>query len=403
MTYLNKIQTYPADVAALDAFGRARVSLPTTLFNGKLIHDAMPQLWDDQQISGTATSTYNANQASVTLHVNAATAGHRVRQTFQHFNYQPGKSLMVLMTFVLGAGESGITKRVGYGDENNGLFLESENGAIQFNRRTNTSGSPVENTVDQSLWNVDKFDGNGPSGVTLDFTKTQILLIDLEWLGAGRVRFGFIVNGQIYYAHEMNHANSLTLVYMSIPNLHVRYELINNGSGGANDLVCICSTVMTEGAATDILGFPRGVQSSITLQNLQLSTIYALIGVRLKSAYHHSGLEFADASWVSDNASSQLFQSFLILNPTVASEPSFTSLTDSCVEYYQGAIGNTVTGGYVMYAGISNGQQVLQIPRASLLRFGSSISGTRDRLIVAVQPLTNNMEVYATLNWRELI
>jgi hypothetical protein len=397
MSYLSRIETSPADTGAIDAFGRVRVSVPTTLFNGKLIHDAMPQLWDDQQISGTATSTYNTDQASVTLHVNAATAGRRVRQTYQHFNYQ-----MVLMTFVLGDGESGILKRVGYGDNDNGLFLEDENGAIQFNRRTNTSGSPVENTVARALWNVDKMDGTGPSGVTLDFTKTQILQIDLEWLGAGRVRFGFVVDGKIYYAHEMNHANNVDLVYMSVPNNHLRYEIINNGSGGASDLVCICSTVMSEGSGTESIGVPRGVHSSTTLQNLQLNNIYALIGVRLKSTHHHAGLEFIQASWISDNLSQQLYRTFVLLNPTVASEPVFSAVSDSPVEYYQGAIGNTCTGGYTIFAGISNGQQVLQIDSSSSVRFGSSIAGTHDRLIVAVQPLTNNMEVYAALNWREL-
>ena len=85
-----------SDSASIDAFARLRVSNPYTIFDSKQIHDNLPRRWDDQEISGSGTtSTYNTNEASTTIAVSSLTAGRRVRQTFMRFNYMPGKSTMV--------------------------------------------------------------------------------------------------------------------------------------------------------------------------------------------------------------------------------------------------------------------------------------------------------------------
>ena len=109
---------------ARDAFQRVRMSSPVTVFDSKTLSDNLPLIYDDQQTSGSGTtSTFSANRASVTLAVSASTAGTRVRQTFQRFNYQPGKSQLVLITGIIGTGSSGITKRFGLFDDSNGLFF----------------------------------------------------------------------------------------------------------------------------------------------------------------------------------------------------------------------------------------------------------------------------------------
>lgn len=40
----------------------------------------------------------------------------RVRQTFKRFNYQPGKSQLIIRTEILGVSNTGITKRLGLFD-----------------------------------------------------------------------------------------------------------------------------------------------------------------------------------------------------------------------------------------------------------------------------------------------
>lgn len=163
------------------------------------------------------------------MSVGATTAGVRARQTRMRFNYQPGKGQEVILTGVFGAGQAGITKRIGYFDTNNGLFFQLSGTTLSVVRRTSTSGSPVDNVVTQANWNIDKLDGTGASGVTLDLTKTQIMIIEFEWLGVGRVRYGFDIDGKIIFVHQLFNANNLTEVYISTPNLPVKYEIANDG------------------------------------------------------------------------------------------------------------------------------------------------------------------------------
>jgi len=114
-----------------DAFGRLRTSTPTTIFDSKQIFNNQSLQWDDQQTSGAGTtSTWTASAASSVMAISATTAGTRVRQTFRRFNYFPGKSQLVLATGVLAksGGGTGITRRFGLFDENNGFFLADEQG-----------------------------------------------------------------------------------------------------------------------------------------------------------------------------------------------------------------------------------------------------------------------------------
>jgi hypothetical protein len=223
-------------LGAVDAFGRQRVSNPETICDYKFLLDNQPLFWDDAQVSGAGTSSlFNTDQASVSISVSANTAGSRVRQALRSSNYRSGKSQQILATFCMNAAAVGITQRVGYFDNDNGLFFERAGTSLRFVRRTKTSGIIVDNQIDQTNWNIDKFDGTGPSGVVLDASKAQLLIIDFEWLGVGSVRFGFIIAGTVYYAHRFDAANILTLVYMGIPNLPLRYEISNDGTGSNAD------------------------------------------------------------------------------------------------------------------------------------------------------------------------
>jgi hypothetical protein len=146
------------------------------------------------------------------------TVGSRiVRQSKRYITYQPGKSLLVFMTGVLHtAVNTGITARMGFFDNHadktidsggNGIFVEYSGGNYYLVLRSYVTGSQVDTKILKSAWNLDKMDGSGPSSITMDFTKAQILAIDLEWLGVGRVRVGFVIGGSIYYVHEFLHAN----------------------------------------------------------------------------------------------------------------------------------------------------------------------------------------------------
>lgn len=388
-------------LAAADSFGRSRVSSPQTIFDSKQIFDNQPLFWDDQEVSGSGTgSTHDVDRASSDLTVSATTAGNRVRQTFQSFNYQPGKSMLVFMTFVLGAKSSGITRTIGMVNDDNGYFLQQTGADLVFGLRSSVSGSPVDTTVAQASWNIDTMDGSGSSGFTLDETKSQILVFDLEWLGVGSVRFGFVVNGQVVYCHQFNNANVLDSVYMSSPNLPLRYEIDNDGSGSASGLEAICASVIIEGGQ-DIAGISRPISTGATALSATASgTLYALLGIRLKTTHINSTVDVSGGSIIC--TTNDDYEWILILNPSVAGTFTYADLdSNSYIQFAAGVTANTVSGGTPVAGGFGVQQSLTATPLSIIRKLGASISGTRDTLVLCVRPLSANATFVGSMSIKE--
>lgn len=237
------------DSPNLDAFGRLRVGVPHVEFTSKQLYDGDVHSFETATSGGSSSVAYRTLESSSRLTAGTGATDYAVRQTKKHFVYVPGNSLRIEATFVMiAAPTANCSKLVGYFQGDDGIFLEWTSTAINAVLRTSTSGSPVDETVAQANWNVDKLDGTGKSGVTIDLTKLQILFIDMQWLGGGRARFGFNVNGRLITAHEFKSANVKTLVYMKTPNLPVRWEVVNSaGTSGDNSMDAVCCSVVTEG------------------------------------------------------------------------------------------------------------------------------------------------------------
>lgn len=402
----------PIDVALPeaqgDAFGRLRISPTDTLFDSKMLSDDLPLFWDDQQISGASTtSTYNQDRAGVTLGVAATTAGRRIRQTFQRFNYQPGKSQLIYMTGVpiLSGGGDGIVARMGYYDDDNGIIFGVEDGTPTFTLRSSLTGSPVDTAVEQSDWNQDSMDGTGPSGFTLDTTKSIILYIDFEWLGVGVVRCGFVIDGKLIIAHKFLNTNNVAGVYMSTPNLPLRYELVNDGTGAATTMEQICSTVVSEGGQDERAQL-RAVMTNEAVVSPSANTWCALLGIRLKSTALARTIDLSKVSVIS--GSTDDFQWGLWFNPTVAGTFTYSNQDDSAVQTAIGAATNTLTNGTLIAGGVvrSTGQGAnagagLDAEIDAALRLGATISGTPDELILAGYSYGASADFDAAMNWRE--
>ena len=406
MTYIRQVDIKYQDSANLDAFARVRMSNPETIFDSKQLSDKQPLFWDDQLVSGSGgASTYNTNQASTTLSVANLTAAKRVRQTFRRFNYQAGKSQLFVMTGIFGTAATGIKRKIGMFDDKNGLFFDQLSTGMAVTVRTYTSGSAVDTRIAQASWNLDKMNGTGASGITLDFSKCQIMFADFEWLGVGRVRFGFFVDGKPYYCHEVLNANNSTLVYMSVPNLPLRYEIENDGTGGAESLTHICSTVISEGGLKDT-GFPFGItRSTAPLTTNNDANIYPLFAMRLNSSYQTSSIKILDLSIVC--TSTAAFQYYLILNPTVTGTAlSFTQVTNSSIDAQINTTNaTTISGGTTLFCATDN-QANTTSGISSVLNsdfyLGSSIAGVSDILVLGVQRLTGTTETfYGSLNWKD--
>lgn len=388
--------------ASTDAFGRLRVSEPITLFDSKQLYDKRTILWTEA-LSGGATSVHFPNLAATRLTCGTASGDKATRQTKFYIPYQPGKSLSVKVTGVMGNLKANVRQRIGYFDDNNGLFFEQDGTNLKVARRSYVSGSPVDTSVNQSNWNIDKMDGTGVSGITLDMSKTQIFVIDFQWLGVGRVRYGFNVDGKMYYVHEMLHANIENNVYMSKPTLPVRYQIENTaGTASSTYLDSICTSVVSEGGYS-FNGVAFAVDRGITSRTVG-TTLIPLVSIRLQSAYIRSTL--SNFSVDVCNTGNSIYKWALFLNPTITggNAASWVTVGNSYAEYDISATG-TVSGGMLIHSGYGSGQgsvrgAVNQEVNTPMI-VAADISGTSDILVLAAQVTTGTDAMFGGIGWKE--
>ena len=270
---------------AADAFGRMRVSEAFTLGDYKHTYGIDPNFRDT--LSNGGTVTHITNQAAARLATSNNSSSRAVHQTKMYHNYMPGKSQLIKSTINFYSATTNVTKRTGYFDDLNGIYFEQiGTGELAFVIRTDTSGTASDaRRAIQSTWNKDKCDGTGASGFNLDITKTQIFWMDFQWLGVGRVRCGFVHDGQMIVAHEFYNSNNLPVVYMSNPNLPVRCEILNTGATAGGYFDQICSTVVSEGGYTES-GIDFSIDSGQTSQSITVANgMYPIVAIRLKNTF----------------------------------------------------------------------------------------------------------------------
>mgnify|MGYP003333602511 CR=1 FL=1 len=243
VTNQNPVITQPSSML-LDAFGRNRVSDCFTLGEYKHVYNIDPNFTDLTSNGGSIT--FVKNKACATLATSNTSNAMAIHQTRLYHHYMPGKSHLILSSFCFGAWQSNVTKRTGYYDDYDGIYFEQSgsNGLLSVNILSQLNGL---NSVSQSNWNIDPLNGSGPSKINLDITKTQLIFIDFQWLGVGRVRCGFAIGGNFINCHEFYHSNKLSTVYISNPSLPIRCQIFNIGPSSGGSLDQICSTVISEG------------------------------------------------------------------------------------------------------------------------------------------------------------
>jgi hypothetical protein len=389
----------------VDAFGRLRVSNPLTMFDSKSIM-SKNNLFDESTVNGGSVS-YTANKSTVNLNVTEAAGSKTIRQTKRVMSYQPGKSLLIFNTFVMNTLTANLKQKVGLFDANNGIFFYADGTTLKIVRRTYTSGAAVDTEISQSSWNGDTLNGNGASGFTLDATKSNILFIDIEWLGVGSVRVGFVINGQLITAHTFYNANSLTTVYMQTANLPIRYEIERAGTlaTATYTLQQICSSCISEGGYQ-----PEGLQQMIgtnTLNGINLAssnTLYNLATIRIRSGRPYAVI--VPLGYEASAISNSDFEVGLYLNATPSSAFSYGNYSDN-VEYdITGTI--TISGGTRIAGSFISGKGTSLVTASDAGNFnfsyqlGQTISGTSDTLTLAVKGAANNDDAVGLLKWYDL-
>ena len=377
---------------AVDAFGRLQVSNPYTLFDSQNRYAADNQF--DTATTGTGTTSFLTNEAAVKMEVTAGGVGSVVRQSYRSMPYQPGKGLLVLATFVMDSNNSvNLTQRVGYFNAQNGVFFQRVDGTYSFVLRSYVTGSVSDaRTVNQSSWNGDKLDGTGPSGLTLDPSKAQILWMDFEWLGVGSVRCGFIINGTFILCHTFNNANDITSVYMTTATLPMRYE-ITSSSALAASLKQICCTVISEGGYEQA-SIEHVARRTTIFNNIDTAAnFYPIVSIRLASSA--LGAVVIPTRIQFQPTTLQNYEIALIKNPTLTGATwAATVPSDSNVEYDVAATaiataGTIVQTGYIANTG-GGGQSSTLSPTGYNwdLQIGASLASVSDIYTLGVRTIS---------------
>lgn len=389
-----------------DLFGRLKVSDPTTLFDTRNRY----KLSDDfSAVSVNGTVTNEANISAAVLNITTNSGDKVYYETKRVFPYQPGKSLQVLQTFVMDEPKSNLRQRAGYFSTENGVFLEQESlGEPTLVLRSKSTGEVLENRIPQSTWNVDKLDGTGPSGFTLDLTKAQIFFTEYEWLGVGSVRTGFAIDGIFVIAHQFNHANRIDKTYMTTATLPIRYEIENIGITDSNSqMLQICATVISNG------GYERKTETWSATRTTGIASVAAssgwapVVSLRMKSGRTDGVIVPADLS-ITAGGNNAVYEYALIRNATITGGSWLTHIPSGGNTEYN-ANCTSMTGGITVQSGLFSSTTQSQGGVIELgdfrwdLQLGRTQAGVSDTITLAIRHLSVGGTAFGTLGWRDLV
>ena len=412
---VDRFNRFPVDVlpANADAFGRTRVSAPLTLFDSSHRYRDN-NLWASLIVGTGSTVGFVTAQGLVDITVGVGSTASIIRETTKTFSYQPGKSLQILNTFVMNEPKQNLRQRVGYFGVDNGIYFEVAgigSTSVSFVERSLVPGTTTETRVPQTEWNQDKLDGTGASGMTLDVTKGQIMWTDIEWLGLGTVRVGFVIDGQFIHCHSFHHANRIKSTYITTASLPIRYEITNTGvTTSASTLKQVCSSVMSEGGY-ELRGLQQGVQTPVTSPvdlPTPAGTYYPVISIRLKSSPNRLDaiviLTAISLLGVTNNAN----YNWQVRASAVTTGGTWVDAgLDSAVEYKLN--GGAVSGGRVLASGFLNSTQQSSVPvdilKEALFKFQlerDGLTGTPYELTLICSTDTAGADILAAMDWEEI-
>jgi hypothetical protein len=391
-----------SDSPNLDAFGRLRTSNVTSLLEYKHTYDKLP-LVINEVTAGTATSVYDKPNSQVVMSV-STNNDYVIRQGVARGIYQPGKGQIFEASFSDFQLQTNVIKRVGYFTTStsapynsvvDGFFLESngQTGIVSFQIwQSGTTTFSAESTS----WLTTDYDVTN-----INWSKTQLMFTDFQWLGVGRVRFGVVIDGQFKLFTTSTGTNNLDNVYMKSPNQPVRYEIRSVSGGASGSFNMICSQVSLEGSinslqkSTSVLAFTAQTKPTAYVT-------YPILGYRLNTNYEGANITLSDIQSLNiTNPSKADYLITIQYNPTLSSTSSWTNITDTPVQYSLSTGQTITTQGHIIasFMGSGNGTQVDNFEfKDNMLKPGLKVNGTPDEIWICVKSSLGNQDFRTSIN-----
>ena len=408
---------HPLDI---DAFGRLRVSEPVILAEYTFHYDDTNRI--ETTLTGSATATHDPDIAGIVMATGTGSGDKVARRTNRYHLYEAGISKLVEMTVIIGdTGKTNVRRRWGYFDDDDGLFFELDGTTLNVVQRSSTSGTAVDTPVAQSSWNRDRLDGTkdkfNPSGFSLDVSLNNIYWIDFQWLGAGSVRFGLILDGERIVCHEFKNANGLLVPYMKTATLPVSWEQDNTGvPGSGSEMRTICTAVINEGAFDPAHNHHSYSRPSLVTASATGGSSIPILSVRAActfNAIENRAWAIPESVHVLTTAASAptVLAIEIVENAALDGATFATGVTNSMLEIDIAATNSSA--GNVMYSTLLNpvgGFATKELDLTPLFRLAgelihrrATIGASTDIYTVQIRRITGSADATAAINWIEIL
>jgi hypothetical protein len=308
--------------------------------------------------------------------------------------YIPGMGLLVLMTCIFTIGVSGSSQLIGLGDNVNGLFFGYNGDSFGVMRRQNGT----DNWIPQSSWNLDKLDGTGTSGITVDTTKGNIYGINFQWLGYGLITF-MVANPQTGYmipVNQIRYANSSSNPHILSPNLPVMATVANTTNNTNITLQSPCAICHIEGQFDLAITTNNAIDNSKNIASNTETNILSLQNkLTVNSLTNNTPVILMIVSVNSDG--NQPVTIRLKRNVTFSSAPIWTDIntTNSIIAYDTQGVYSSGTGKLVT-------SFQLQKADAQFLNIFNLQISLQPGETITVTALSSSVSIIgASLTWRE--
>ncbi len=357
---------------------------------------------------GVVNGVHNADASTYAMTVGTAAGDCHIRQSRVHWPYRAGQSQQIMETFTMNPAKTGLRQRIGYFNEQNGIFIELNDEELRLVIRSNATGSVVDTVVSQADWSTETLVGtrsnDNPSGQRVDLSLVQILTMDLQWLGAGSVRYAVDLEGESILMHEAINSNVSTTVYMGTAALPVRYEIENTGiTASPSTMGQISSAVVREGGGGEP-GFLYGADNN-TAGLAATTTLQTMIGIRASAAHIRTALRVLDAEVLNDGNTSLHWA--LVVDPVYTGDAVWAAVhPNSAAEFSISNLevtdqGRLVRGGYA--PGSAGGRGAPGgVTLAEGLIAGAAIDETPQEVWLVASMISSTATARGSMHWREV-
>jgi hypothetical protein len=407
----NYVYTQSAPTWSVDALSKLRVSIIQNQdFFTPVVDDDTTFRWN-QTVTGTqATSAFLANTAEITMTSGNSASGSVIRQTYVKYKIIPGTSHSVYTTVNFNANntETGVTRRTGLFDGNNGLYWEqTANTLAVVVRRKVANGSVIEDRTYANSFNTDKLDGTGPSGFDI-FSKGlnfyYTFWFDIVGGRTGRARFGIGTASGPQICHVANYGgnNALNTNFITAASLPLRREIFNSTTQATIPYFNMSGITYQAEAPTRYNASPTSAYNVNGYVPGSSLTPLITIGLRSGAPYTSSDISPGEFTLVEQNnqgknSTAGTFLYTVVYNANVNGTYAYSgngSVSNTNVgrsaKQWTWANTATVTGGLTVLSGITQsgiGQQVFDgIPET--FNLGSDINGNPATMTICIQQLT---------------